>query len=68
MVKYFSILNQYLKHEELSILVFKWILVEHTDVLITFVEYGLDQKNVEMVAKMIDPVGDHKVSCAFTKN
>ena len=42
--------------------------MEHTDVLITFVEYGLDQKNVEMVAKMIDPEGGHKVSCAFTKN
>ena len=42
--------------------------MEHTDVLITFVEYGLDQKNVEMIAHMIDPEGDHKVSCAFKKH
>ena len=36
-------------------LIFKRILIEHMNVLISFVEHGLNETHVAMIANMIDP-------------
>ena len=54
-----------MEHEELSILIFKWILVEHLDVLVTFVDAGLNKDNVEMIANMIDPDKEYCVRYVY---
>ena len=46
----------------MSILIFKWILVNNLDVLITFVNCGLKVEHVETIANMIAPDKDYMVN------
>ena len=46
----------------MSILIFKWILVKHLDVLIAFVNCGLKVEHVKKIANMIAPDKDYMVN------